>query len=260
MIKNELTESEFWDQYWKKIALPTTVDIGNSFDRCLAKSLEQILSKNAISGRLLEVGAAPGKWLNFFETAGLRVVGIDYSPLGVITTRSNLDLLGMSSAEIWNSNFLTMVPKSEFDVVASFGFIEHFDDATSILLQHAAWTRPGGYLIIGVPNFRYLHGFIQKHLDPLVYRSHNCRVMKKKFFQSIENKSDLKLIDFSYLGSFEPSLPMRIGRRSSLIGKCVQLCFRIILQILFVARKPHFWDKLNHKIFSSYIIAVYKRT
>ena len=78
MIKNELTESEFWDQYWKKIALPTTVDIGNSFDRCLAKSLEQILSKNAISGRLLEVGAAPGKWLNFFETAGLRVVGIDY--------------------------------------------------------------------------------------------------------------------------------------------------------------------------------------
>ena len=258
MMKNELTESEFWDQYWKNIALPATVDIRNSFDRCLANSLERIISTYGLSGRLLEIGAAPGKWLNYFEIAGLCVVGIDYSEQGVTATKLNFNFLNMGSAEIWNSDFLNMAPKQEFDVVVSFGFIEHFDDAASILLKHAAWLRPGGYLIIGVPNFRFFHGFIQKHLDPLVFRSHNCAVMSKDFFQSLEQKSNLELIDFSYIGSFEPSLPMRIGTRSGIFGKIVQLFFRIILQVLFVLRKPNFLDKLNHKILSSYIIGVYK--
>ena len=258
MIKNELTESEFWDQYWKNIALPATVDIRNSFDRCLANSLERIISTYGLSGRLLEIGAAPGKWLNYFEIAGLCVVGIDYSEQGVTATKLNFNFLNMGSAEIWNSDFLNMAPKQEFDVVVSFGFIEHFDDAASILLKHAAWLRPGGYLIIGVPNFRFFHGFIQKHLDPLVFRSHNCAVMSKDFFQSLEQKSNLELIDFSYIGSFEPSLPMRIGTRSGIFGKIVLLFFRIILQVLFGLRKPNFLDKLNHKILSSYIIGVYK--
>ena len=57
MMKNELTESEFWDQYWKNIALPATVDIGNSFDRCLANQLKRIISTYGLSGRLLEIGA-----------------------------------------------------------------------------------------------------------------------------------------------------------------------------------------------------------
>jgi SAM-dependent methyltransferase len=258
MSKNELTESEFWDRYWENLVLPATVDIENSFDRCLAKSFERILLSYGLTGRFLEVGAAPGKWLNYFEVAGLNVVGIDYSVQGVCATKLNFDLLNMTSAEIWNSDFLTMTPKPEFDVVASFGFIEHFDDAASILLKHAAWIRPGGYLIIGVPNFRFFHGFIQKHLDPLVFRSHNCTVMSKEFFKSLEHSSNLKLIDFSYIGSFEPSLPMRIGKRSGMSGKSAQFLLRIILQILFVLRKPHFLDKLNNKMVSSYIIGVYK--
>ena len=60
----KLTEQEFWDDYWTNIQLPSQIDHNNAFERCLAEALNSEL--NGISGDVLEVGCAPGKWLAFF--------------------------------------------------------------------------------------------------------------------------------------------------------------------------------------------------
>ncbi|MCR4288266.1 MAG: class I SAM-dependent methyltransferase, partial [Deltaproteobacteria bacterium] len=87
----ELTEVKFWDDYWKGCGLPSAIDEGFSFDRCLAKELRRHLT--GLSGKALEVGCAPGRWMAFLHELGLVPSGIEYSRAGVDITVRNLNML-----------------------------------------------------------------------------------------------------------------------------------------------------------------------
>ena len=56
-----------------------------------------------------------------------------------------------------------------YDVVYSLGLIEHFVDRVSIVERHVRLARPGGLLILGVPNFRGLTGWFLRTFAPSVY-------------------------------------------------------------------------------------------
>lgn len=82
----ELTEVKFWDSYWANCRLPSVVDLNFSFDRCLAKSLKNLLS--GCAGEVLEIGCAPGKWLAYLnKELGLMPSGIEYSDAGLAATK-----------------------------------------------------------------------------------------------------------------------------------------------------------------------------
>src|SRR2546428_2268984 len=109
-VEQELTDVEFWDEYWSHFKLPISVDLSFSFDRCLAKVLkEQLIACSG--GTVLEIGCAPGKWLAFLaKEVGLTPSGIEYSNTGVLNTQRNLALLGLDDARIIAGNFLTLEP------------------------------------------------------------------------------------------------------------------------------------------------------
>jgi 2-polyprenyl-3-methyl-5-hydroxy-6-metoxy-1,4-benzoquinol methylase len=44
--------------------------------------------------------------------------------------------------------------------VISFGFIEHFDNPENVIQKHLDLLKPGGILIVGVPNFTGIHGIL----------------------------------------------------------------------------------------------------
>ena len=76
---------------------------------------------------MLEVGCAPAKWLIFYaEHFGARVSGIEYSDKGARMSRDNLAAAGVEG-EIDEGDFFAATPRP-YDLVASIGFIEHFDD------------------------------------------------------------------------------------------------------------------------------------
>lgn len=251
----ELTEVKFWDEYWANCRLPNTVDYSFSFERCLAQALKESLP--AMQGEVLEVGCAPGKWLAFMATEfGLKPNGIEYSEAGMSATLRNFQLLGLTSGRIQTGDFFQIRPDRQFDVVMSFGFIEHFTDVDEVVALHMQWLKPGGTLILGVPNFRGIYYFLQKMLDKEILAKHNLDIMSLEYFHHLADRYNLKPITIRYLGSFEPSLPIAPQGRNNPL----QFAVRVILWLARRVRHFKLFDKINGRFFSSHILAVYKKS
>jgi SAM-dependent methyltransferase len=258
---NQLTEQEFWKNYWENLQLPSQCDENFSFDRCLSKAILKQINKysklNQVGNlnSVLEIGAAPGKWLSIFPKNSFSVSGIEYNQLGVDALRQNLKLLGIEPLELIYGDFFELEPRQDFDIVMSLGFIEHFKDPVTVIRRHIDWLRPGGILIIGVPNFTGLHGIFQRILDKSIYDAHNTAVMSKKFFESLPTILKIEKLSFEYLGSFEPALPMTYQKKNlhNFIPKG-------ILRLASYLRRWRKWDSLNSPFISSYLLATYQKS
>lgn len=245
-----LTDTEFWDDYWSNVRLPVVVDPSSSFDRCLAAFLSDALAGRR--GDLLEVGCAPGKWLAFFASLGFCPSGIEYSPAGLAATERNLALLGVEYGLIMNGDFFSLAPQARFDVVASFGFLEHFDDPDAVVERHLAWLRPGGLLVLGVPNFRGLHGAVQRMIDAPLLEKHNLATMDVRYFRHVAERFGLTERRLEYIGSFEPALPRPSPNR----GSFARVAIRMGIGAATRVRRIRAFDRLNSPRLSSYLVFV----
>jgi SAM-dependent methyltransferase len=253
-----LTDAAFWQNYWGRFSLPDAIDESRSFDRGLARGLRELLRGS--KGEVLEIGCAPGRWLAFLSRElKLGVSGIEYTADGAAATRRNLELLGVKNADIREADFLTATPSPKYDIVVSFGFVEHFTDVEAVISRHAAWARPGALLIIGVPNFRGVHGWLQKGLDPEVLAHHNLSIMDADRLAELGPASGLATESVEYLGSLEPSLPIaRAGVKGPLdfVAKVALRVVRVVRRAPVVGRAMDNW---NNAFVSSYILASYRK-
>ena len=257
---HRLTEQKFWEEYWKNLRLPVKVDTNLSFDRCLSKVLLKRLEELPLPPpfkerySIVEIGAAPGKWLALFPQDKYTVSGIEYSEAGMDALTRNMMLLGISPLNLIHGDFFEIEPKPTYDVVMSLGFIEHFDDPIRVLRRHIEWLSPGGYLVIGVPNFTGIHGFAQRLLDVDILKAHNTKIMNQSFFEGLPEILGIKLCSFEYLGSLEPSLPMTF--RPATLSNVIQ---RAALRLASLLRRWRWLDCINSSYISSYILAIYRK-
>jgi SAM-dependent methyltransferase len=257
MGSHELTDTIFWDQYWKNLSLPVEIDTDFSADRCLAKELRNALDGLDFTGAVLEIGAAPGKWLAFMNYSyGTTASAIEYSPVGAEALKNNLDLLSIPVDRVFIGDFFTIEPEPKFEAVMSFGFIEHFDDPASVVSRHLSWLAPGGKLIIGIPNFANFHGNIQKVLDKGVYDAHNIGIMNRDSLASLVDKRMAHVDSVNYLGSFEPALPYWTRQDVRGLIQAKVLFARLLLRTLKILRHPKIFDRFNNRYVSSYLLLV----
>lgn len=250
-----LTEVEFWDNFWTDCTLPSEVDWSSSFDRNLAAAIRQNFP--AVSGEVLEVGCAPGKWLAFMAGEfGLKPSGVEYSEAGMRATLENFRILGLEPDAIFTGDFFQMKPPRQFDVVMSFGFIEHFSDVDGVVERHLQWLKPGGVLILGVPNFRGIYWPIQWILDKSILQKHNLNIMKINYFRGLGRRLVLEPLFLDYVGSFEPTLFIANYR----YGNPLQVIIRAGLWFARRIRRWRWFDKFNHPSFSGYILAIYRKS
>jgi SAM-dependent methyltransferase len=208
----------------------------------------------------MEIGCAPGRWLAFLSREfNLGVSGIEYTADGASATRRNLELLSVKTADIREADFLTTTPSPKYDVVVSLGFVEHFTDVEGVIRRHAAWARPGGQVIIGVPNFSGVHGWLQKGLDSEVLARHNLTIMNVDRLAELGPAAGLATESVEYLGSFEPSLPIaRAGVKGlpDFFAKVVLRTMGWIRRAPLIGRAIDDW---NNPFVSSYILASYRK-
>ncbi|MHC4622304.1 MAG: FkbM family methyltransferase, partial [Planctomycetota bacterium] len=86
----------------------------------------------------------------------------------------------------------------KFDVVTSFGFIEHFEDYEAVIDRHFQLLNPGGYVVISCPYLNNFQGMLRKLVykeDKLheVLSSHNLRAMDIDEIRRVIGKYDVDI-------------------------------------------------------------------
>jgi len=260
-MSDALTTEGFWDAYWAGIQLPALIDPRVQWQYALTQIFQTILPQNC-ARQLFEVGCAPGRWLVWFgKEFGYRVDGCDTSPRGVLLTRENLRINALKG-EVYQADVMDAVLTRPYDVVVSLGVIEHFSNPTAIIRRHVELVKPGGLLVLEVPN---MAGRINRFLlhaagmDSLA-RLHNLRVMTEEFFTGVASEFGLKVALLAYIGGFDPGLVVfnydgrQPGRRTVLLP--LRGMARVIAWRPLVGRLLAKW---NHPAWSHMLVGVFQR-
>lgn len=171
---------KYWNDSWASSNIPEAVNpsdtrLKNYVNRRFHQLFLQLFDKSEThSMRLLEIGCAKSAWLPYFaKEFGFNVCGIDYSPIGCQMAKQVLRANGIE-AEVVCADFFSPPENmlGGFDVVVSFGVVEHFDDTAACLRAVSSFLKPGGMLITNIPNMVGWIGAIQKSVNKPVYDIH----------------------------------------------------------------------------------------
>jgi SAM-dependent methyltransferase len=116
------------------------------------------------SGALLDVGAGRGRFVSHAREAGWDARGIEPSAR---EDAPNVDRVGIEAAD---------VAPGSLAAVTLWHVLEHLEDPAAALHRIAGWLRPGGVLLVGVPNLASLQARVGGprwyHLDLPRHRTH----------------------------------------------------------------------------------------
>lgn len=137
---------------------------------------------------VLELGCSPGTFsAAIMKGTQWRPFGIDYSDDADAYVKT-LSAIGKSATLYRGDLFETAIDR-QFDVVCSFGLVEHFrgSELDQLLDLHHRYVTPGGYLIILVPNFTGYQYFWHYLFDRPDLDNHNVDVMHPTTFRLFED-------------------------------------------------------------------------
>jgi 2-polyprenyl-3-methyl-5-hydroxy-6-metoxy-1,4-benzoquinol methylase len=102
---------------------------------------------------LLELGCAEGRLGAALKTSGVarRVVGVERDPAAAARARASLDEVHEADLAAWTPPF----PPETFDGMIAADVLEHLPDPEAVLAAVLPAVRPGGQVIVSVPNVRY---------------------------------------------------------------------------------------------------------
>ncbi|HXY53919.1 MAG TPA: class I SAM-dependent methyltransferase [Nitrospirota bacterium] len=170
----------YWDRTWENREVLSAVDprlpgLNNHINRQFHEYFQNAFSGMTTKGKkILEIGCARSQWLPYFaKEFGFVVSGIDYSEIGCVKAREILSHAGVSG-EVMNMDFFN--PPAHmlhaYDVVVSFGVVEHFKNTFDCINAYTSYLSPGGLMITVIPNLAGLVGLLQKKLNKSIYDKH----------------------------------------------------------------------------------------
>jgi 2-polyprenyl-3-methyl-5-hydroxy-6-metoxy-1,4-benzoquinol methylase len=170
----------YWDHVWQERGAsagiePFEPDFRDPVYRGSRTYFHDLFSRMETRGtRLLEIGCAGSVWLPFFaQEFGFSICGIDYSEVGCARERQILHKAGVAGEIVCADFFYPPDHFVEaFDIVVSFGVVEHFSDTSGCLRAFARFLKPGGVLITHLPNLSGLNGMIQKVINRPIFDVH----------------------------------------------------------------------------------------
>jgi 2-polyprenyl-3-methyl-5-hydroxy-6-metoxy-1,4-benzoquinol methylase len=201
---HDLAGQELWDSVWEQAPLPKATDPrshhrNNTVEWRLHEYFERAFANIETRAKtLLEVGAARSAWLPYFaKEFGFTICGLDYSELGCQQAEqilANEGVVGtLICADLFNPPASLL---GAFDVVVSFGVVEHFSDTVHCIEALAKFLKPGGLLITEIPNLVGLVGRLMAFINRPFYDIHvliDCHHLK-----SFHEAAGLQIIECKY--------------------------------------------------------------
>lgn len=233
----ELTTSDYWSNLNRGSCALDKHEFDEIFEEYLDNS----------KGRALEIGCVPGTILaRICKRFGYFPEGVDYDKNTKSIFSKTMNNYGINKFKVYQEDFNKWNTEDKFDLVCSFGFIEHFDNPEEVMEKHLKLLKKGGKLIIEIPNFSGVNGFLHRLIDKPNLDNHNNSIMNLDFFEEFVTKNHLKIVYLGYYGSWH--FQWGYGRRetANISQKGIYAVLKLISKITINIKMK---NKLSNYIF-----------
>lgn len=251
-----LTDEAFWDAYWQRLSLPTAVDetTAGQYQREILRVFKRFVPEGR-GLRAVELGGAPGGYLAYVSrTFGHEAHAIDNSAVGCRKLAENFRLLQIPVSvycrDVLEAD-LSDLPR--YDLVYSLGLIEHFNDPIPMIRKHVELAKPGGLIVIGLPNFLGINRPLLQLTRPEAFNTLNLRTMDIRTWADFELRFGLEVVFRGYVGGWEPRI--YVIRRSDMRSWVVNFPIRAAAKVMDALGPVRRW---NARAWSGYAMGVYR--
>src|SRR6185295_6750521 len=211
----------YWTNAWEHMELAPTLNPYSRnvndyaftlFHKVLTKYFSSIDCRDRL---LLEIGCGNSAFLPYLNKYfGFKVVGIDYSQFACEQTKKILERENVKGEIIFGDAFSPPVELlGKFDIVCSFGVVEHFDKTAETLREFSKFLRPGGLMLTEAPNLSGFTGYLQEKFFKPVYDIHVP--MDKKYLDHAITQSGLELLSSEYCHAFNIDVVLFDAKRKA---------------------------------------------
>jgi len=258
-----LSTQSYWDEVLAAAALPRINTPRAYHHRITMEYIDKYFSSNKYS-TLLEIGCGSSGWLPYFaKRYHLKVSGLDYSDVGCRLAEENLKMLNIEFGEIICKDLLApeCTGGKKYDVVFSYGVIEHFEEPEKIVRIFNSLLNEGGMIITLVPNLNGFMGWISQYFVPAIFKIH--KVMSAADLKRYHEAIGLKNLKTGYAGTFTLDVvPLVKSERFKWTNRWSKFGFALINKSNRLITKLISMLKINlpSRQFSPYIIAIATKT
>lgn len=191
VVKCETCSFEFIPPYYRKKIEYTqyknsdvtkAVRLGNNWIKIQRHKLRfQFIKPFVPSGKLFDLGAGWGHFMLAGKELGYDVYGVEIAEQPYLYCVNDLKL------PVDHFDFFEMDESKKFDVVTMWDVLEHIDKANDFLKKCSSLTKPGGYLVLQVPQIDSY--FAKRHKDKwkMMGLDHVNYFSKKTITQILDN-------------------------------------------------------------------------
>ena len=259
----KLSDKAYWDEVLTNQKLPR-VNTAANYNYKVTMDFVSDIFDDKVYKTFFEVGCGSSGWLPYFaQQYGLTVSGVDYSEVGCQIAQKNLQLLKIKYGEIICQDIFDpeWVKGRGYDVIFSYGVIEHFEKPQEIIRIFKSFTNPGGTIITLVPNLNGLNGWLTKYFMKEVYEMH--RVISKEQLRNYHASNDLTDHKTRYAGTFSLTVIPWTNADRGILRKGFFLRTIFLKSIfgfnLILTSILRFLPDFPSRFFSPYVISVAKR-
>jgi len=142
-------------------------------------------------GELLDIGCGPAEFLNECRKIGFSVLGADIAPRNVAAAKESY---GIEVVQGGAGEVLVKYPERKFDIITFFEIVEHLADPVGFFKEVKSILKPGGFIVMSVPNSARFGGLFEKEENP---PNHLLRWKKESLgkFLSKEDFCNIRILE-----------------------------------------------------------------
>jgi 2-polyprenyl-3-methyl-5-hydroxy-6-metoxy-1,4-benzoquinol methylase len=246
---NELTTQSYWEGYYNKnhASKKHIINVCSYYD----KFWKVIFEDNCQGKTLIEIGGFPGRYLAYLTSKyELNPTCLDYNS-DISQLEASFKIMGVKQYTVLQEDFTKYVPKQKYDYVISNGFIEHFEDFDNILDLHSQYLKPGGKMLVMIPNKRYFRQVYGYLCDYKNLKAHNLKSMRLGVFKEFAKRHDLDVNTLQYYGGFPFAVHQRLNILQKIIYKVARLISKKVINPILM--------KYPSKYMSASIISIFEK-